>query len=94
MKSVKKFEEYEMDTDYGEIANEYSKLIVSRYIDKKEDDDETLESVLAQVVEDDELEEEQQMWIISELQDYLLKLYRESKKVRTLLNIKANKYNL
>lgn len=91
MKSVKKFEEYELDLENSNFTNEYAKLIISTYLDKK--DDETLESVYAEIIEGDELEEQQNL-IIRELQMYLLVLWKESKKVRTLINISANKYNL
>ena len=54
MKSIKKFEEYELDVDGGEIAEEYAKVIISKYI---EDGENTLEYVYNSVIRGDELYE-------------------------------------
>jgi len=95
MKPIKKFELFDWDEhEDDELVVKYAKYIISSYLDKTDDDDDTLESVFAEIADNDELEEEQQEWVINELQDYLLKLYRESKKVRTLMNIDSKKYNL
>lgn len=88
---IKKFESYTIDND-GDIAEEYSKLIISTYIDKK--DDETLESVYAEIVKGDDLDEDQAYIIKNELQDYLYRLYEESTKIRPIIEIDASKYNI
>ena len=88
---IKKFESYTIDTD-DDISIEYAKLIVSAYIDKK--DDESLESVYAEIVKGDELEEDQAYIIKNELQDYLYKLFEEAKKIRPIIEIEASKYNI
>jgi len=92
MKSIKKFEEYELDVDGGEIAEEYVKLIISEFIDKK--NDETLESVYADVIRDDQLDDEQEYIIKNELQDYAYTLFEQSKNIRKLIEIDSKKYNI
>lgn len=91
MKKVKQFEEYTLDLD-GNISEEYAKLIISTYIEKK--DDETLESVYADIINGDELDEDQAYIIKNELQDYLYNLYEEAKNIRKIIEIDANTYNL
>lgn len=91
MKKIKKFEEYELDVDGGEIAQEYAKLIISTYIDRT---NETIESVYAEVIKGDQLDEDQAYIIKQELQDYLYNLYEESSKIRKIIDIDAKKYNL
>lgn len=91
MKKVKKFEEYTLDVD-GEIAIEYVKLIISKYIDKK--NDESLESVYADVIKGDDLDKEQAYIIKNEMQDYLYNLFEDAKKIRSLIEIEKDKYNI
>ena len=87
---IKKFESYKLGDD--DITIEYCKLIISTYIDKK--DDETLESVYADIVKGDELDENQAYIIKNELQDYLYNLFEDAKKIRPILKIAASKYNI
>ena len=91
MKIVKKFEEYEMDLDGGDIVDEYVKLIISTYIDKSES--ETLESVYKNIIEREYIEEQE--YIIKDgLIKYLKNLYEDSKKIREIYAIDADKYNI
>jgi len=92
MKIVKKFEEYTIDLDGGDISYEYTKLIISTYIDKK--DEVTLESVYADIIKGDDLDEDQAYIIKNTLQDYLFELYEESRNIRPIVEIDANKYNV
>lgn len=90
---IKKFnEKYELDLDYGDISEEYCKVIISTYLDKKSE--ETLESVFAEIAKRDNLEEDQEYIIKNTLQDYLYNLFEEAKEIRTLQQIEQNKYNL
>jgi hypothetical protein len=91
MKNIKKFEEYKFEYD-DDIATEYTKLIVSKYIDKK--NEETLESVYYDVVKGDDLDEDQAYIIKNTMQVYLYNLYLESKDIKTIIGIEANKYNI
>ena len=88
---IKKFEKYEFDLD-NEISKEYVKLIISTYIDKK--NDETLESVYADIITGDELDEDRAYIIKNELQDYLYELFKEAKDIKKIIEIDAKKYNL
>ena len=89
---IKKFEEYTLDIDGGEIAEEYAKLILSTYIDKK--DGESLESVYKDIIVGDQLDEDQAYIIKNTLQDYLYTLFDEAKDIRKILDIESTKYNL
>jgi len=89
---LKKFEEYTLDIDSGEIAQEYCKLIISTYLDKK--NDETLESVYAKIIIGDEIEEGNAYIIKNEMQDYLYNLYEEAKKIRKIIEIEKDKFNI
>ena len=92
---LRKFEEYTIDIDNGDdISKEYVKLIISTYLDKKENENETLESVYADIINKDELDEDQAYIIKNELQDYLYNLYEEAKNIREIIEIDANKYNV
>jgi hypothetical protein len=88
MKSIKKFEEYELNLDEGEIAEEYVKVILSKYIDSG--DEETLESVYNNVIRGDELEEDQADIIKQEITEYLYNLWEDSKNIQNIID----KYNL
>ena len=88
---LKKFEEYTLDVD-GDIAEEYAKLIVSKYIDKK--NDESLESVYATIIKGDEIEEGNAYIIKNTLQDYLYNLYEEASKIRKIIEIEKDKFNI
>ena len=92
MENIKKFEKYKMDIEGGEIAEEYVKYIVSKYIDSYEDT--TLEEVYVDLVKRDDLDETQADIIRHELLSYTASLYNEAKKVRNILTINAEKYNL
>lgn len=88
---IKKFEAYQIDEE-DDIVIGYTKLIISIYLDKK--NGETLESVYADVVKGDEIEEDNANIIKNELQDYLYNLYEEASKIRSIVEINANKYNI
>lgn len=92
MKNIKKFEEYKIDVEGDDIAIEYVKYIISQYCDRK--NDESLESVYADVIKGDDLDEDQAYIIKNELQDYLYNLYEEAEKIRKIIEIDANKYNI
>ena len=89
---LKRFEKYQLDIDSGEIDQEYCKLIISTYLDKK--NDETLESVYAKIIIGDEIEEGNAYIIKNEMQDYLYNLYEEAKKIRSIIEIKKDKFNI
>ena len=91
MESIKKFEEYELDYE-NEMSEEYAKLILSTYIDKK--NDESLESVYADIIRDDETAVEHEYIIKNNLQDYLYNLYSEAKNIRKIIDIDSGKYNM
>ena len=92
-KLIKKFEEYTLDVDTGDMAEEYAKLILSTYIDKQ--DGESLESVYKEVIVGDKLDDQEQEEVIkTALTHYLHKLYKDSKYIRNVLDIESNKYNL
>ena len=88
---LKRFEAYTIDTD-DDIAIEYAKLIISEYIDKK--NDETLESVYADIIKGDEIAESEAYIIKNQLQDYLYGLFEEDKEIRKIQDIATSKYNL
>ncbi len=95
MKNIKTFEKYEnFDAEYsGDIAEEYAKLIIAEFIDRQ-DDISTLESVYAEIIKGDELDEDQQLMIHESLIRYLKDLHKDAKKIRTLEEIESEKYNL
>ena len=87
----KTFEEYkDFDAEYSDLAKEYAKLIISTYIDKK-DEDYTLEYVFADIIEGDELHEDQEIMIKESLTDYLENLLEESKKIRDVDEIQSDR---
>ena len=88
---LKRFEAYTLDTE-DDIAIEYAKLIVSTYIDKK--NEETLESVYVDIIKGDEIDESEAYIIKNELQDYLYSLYKEAAKIIKIQDIETSKYNL
>ena len=91
MNVVKKFEKYTIDME-EDMSTEYVKLIISTYLDKG--DESTLESVYADIIKGDELDENIAYIIKNELQDYLFELYTDSENIRTIVEIDANKYNI
>lgn len=95
MKNIKTFEKYEnFDAEYsGDITEEYAKLIIAEFIDRQ-DDISTLESVYAEIIKGDELDEDQQLMIHESLIRYLKDLHKDAKKIRTLEEIESEKYNL
>jgi hypothetical protein len=85
---IKRFnEEYELDVDGGEIAEEYAKVILSKYI---EDGENTLEHVYNSVIRGDELEEDQAFMIKDAMIDYLKNLLSDAEEVQNIVD----KYNL
>jgi len=76
---IKKFEKYTIDFDGDDLGTEYSKLIISTYLDKK--DDSTLESVYAEIVKEHNI-------------DYIYNLYDDATRIRKIVEIEAKKYNI
>jgi len=91
MKHIKIFEKYELDFD-SDIGEEYAKLIISTYIDKK--NDETLESVYCDIIKKDKLAEYQEYIVKNILQDYLYELFEKSKEITNVIEIETKKYNI
>jgi hypothetical protein len=91
MENIKKFEKYTIDIDLGEIGEEYAKYIISKFIDS---DDITLEKVYADLINRDDLDDSQAYIIKNEILVYLSYLINEAKKIRDILTINAEKYNL
>lgn len=92
MKDIKRFEKYKMDIDQGDLGEEYAKYVVSKYIDSP--DNITLEKVYADLVNKDNLDESQAYIIKNEILVYISYLLNEAKKIRDILTINAEKYNL
>lgn len=92
MKIQKFNEKYDLDLEYDDITVEYAKLIISTYIDKK--NEETLESVFLDVIKGDDLDDDRAEMIKSELLDYLKNLYNDAKVIRKIHEIEADRYNL
>lgn len=94
MKIEKFNEKYKnFDAEYSDIAEEYAKLIISEFIDKQ-DDISTLESVYANIIKGDELEEDQAIMIRESLINYLSALCEDAENIRDIEDIEAEKYNL
>ncbi len=68
------------------------KLIISTYLDKK--NDETLESVYAKIIIGDEIDKGSAYIIKNELQDCLYNLYEDAKKIRSIIEIEKDKFNI
>lgn len=88
---IKKFEKYELDID-GEIAEEYAKLIISTYLDKK--NEESLEEIFADIIKGNNLQESEEYIVKNTLQDYLYQLFEEAKEIKKIYQIGSKKYNL
>jgi len=89
---IKKFEKYEIDQEY-EIGEEYAKFIISQFMDR-ESGGSTLESIYAEIVKGDDLDEVQEEIIRHEIIEYAKHIYDDAKKIRELQEIDADKYNL
>ena len=90
---IKKFnEKYDLDIDGDEITIEYAKVIISAYIDKK--NEESLESVFLDVIKGDDLDDDRAEMIKVELLDYLKNLYNDARVIRKIHEIEADRYNL
>lgn len=90
---VQKFnEKYDLDLEYDDITVEYAKLIISTYIDKK--NEETLESVFLDVIKGDDLDDDRAEMIKPELLNYIKNLYNDAKSIRQIHEIESDKYNL
>jgi len=90
---IKLFEEYKLDSG-GDIATEYAKQIISKFIDKDITENLTLEQIFHKIVKDDNLNESQQHIIIQELIEYTYNLNDNANQVRTILKSTTDKYNL
>jgi len=91
---IKKYKEnYKMDQEEGDIAEEYAKFILSEYLDKHIDGV-TLEDVFRSVVDVDELDEDQEYIIKQELMDLSYNIVQGAKKIRKKLEIDTDKYNV
>ena len=92
---VQKFNEKynNFNSEYSDITEEYAKLIISEFIDKQ-DDVSTLESVYANTIKLDDLDEDQAIMIREGLIDYLKQLVEDAENIRDIEEIEAEKYNL
>lgn len=88
---IKNFEKYRFDID-SDVAEEYVKIIISKYIDLKLDG-KTLENIYYDTVTIDHMEEQQDI-IRQEIFNFIKDLYSEANKIRTIEEIDASKYNL
>lgn len=94
MKHLRQFEKYDFNVEDGEeITVEYTKLIISTYLDSR-DENKTLEYVYYDIIKSDGLDEDQEIMIKDELENYLENLYDEAKAIRTIEEIDEEKYNL
>lgn len=94
MKIQKFNEKYNnFNSEYSDITEEYAKLIISEFIDKQ-DDVSTLESVYANTIKLDGLDEDQAIMIREGLIDYLKQLVEDAENIRDIEEIEAEKYNL
>lgn len=92
---VQKFEKYKWNIDSGNIATEYAKVIISKYIDEETDTSVAdFERIYLNVINGDELDTDQADIIKSEMIEYLEYLTKNAKKIRPLHEIEAEKYNL
>jgi hypothetical protein len=89
---IKKFENYDIDIENGEIPEEYAKLIISKYIDS-ELDNISLEDIFADIIKNDNLYEEANI-IKHEMLTYIKKLFNETRGIRDIYEIDAEKYNI
>jgi len=90
---LKKFEKYIVDIDGGDdISLEYAKLIISTYIDNS--NNESLESVYADIIKGDDLDEEQEAMIQESLTFLLKNWYIASKNIRKVVEIDKDKFNI
>jgi len=88
---IKNFEKYRFDID-SDIAEEYVKIIISKYIDLKLDG-KTLENIYYDTITIDHMEEQEDI-IKQEILNFIKNLYSEANKIRTIEEIDASKYNL
>ena len=90
---LKKFEKYIVDLEGGDdISLEYAKLIISTFIDNS--NKESLESVYADIIKGDDLDETQEAMIQESITFLLKNWYIASKSIRKVIEIDANKYNV
>lgn len=95
MKIKKYSEKYEFTYD-GDIATEYAKFIISKFLDEEEE--KTLEDIFYEIAKSDDLIDEGNDDRASFVKDEILlitkQLYDMAKKIRTVDEIAASKYNL
>jgi len=93
---IRKFnEKYEIDLD-GDIAREYAKLIISEFLDR-ENDEITLEDIYKENLEDfieDDDDDFREDIIKAEIIEVLDMLKIQARKIRRLMDIDIQKYNL
>jgi hypothetical protein len=93
MKINKFNEKYKSDFE-NDISREYAKCILSEFIDK-ENNDATIEEVYYDFIKGDDLEQHQADMIKSQLMIFLQNTLKETKILRDIYKIEAEKnYNL
>lgn len=90
---IKKFENYTIDIDGGEISEEYAKLIISKFIDEQLNE-RSLENIFHETIKEDQLDQEQANMIKYAMIDYLKYLVEKTKGIRQIHEINAEDYNL
>jgi deoxyxylulose-5-phosphate synthase len=89
---IKKFEKYNIDIENGDIPEEYAKLIVSQYIDTDLDNI-SIEDIFADIIKSDQLYDQADI-IKQEMLTYIKKLFNDTRKIRSIEEIDAQKYNI
>lgn len=95
MKIKKYTEKYEFTYD-GDIATEYAKFIISKFLDEDEDG-KTLEEIFYEIAKDELVEgedEDRANFVKNEILLITKQLYDMAKKIRPLEQIAGDKYNL
>lgn len=90
---IKKFEEYKFPMEHNDIADEYAKIILSKFIDEDLDDI-SMQKIYNDIIKEEELEEDQEKSILDSLYRYSTELAKKASKVKTLISSEASKYNL
>jgi hypothetical protein len=89
---IKKFEKYNIDIENVDIPEEYAKLIVSQYIDTDLDNI-SIEDIFADIIKSDQLYDQADI-IKQEMLTYIKKLFNDTRKIRSIEEIDAQKYNI
>lgn len=94
--NIKKFEKYKMELDFSDISTEYAKKIISEFIDS-DLNDVSLEEIFYKNGKYGQLEDHDEI-IRNTIIDYLEKMLKSAKKLRSLkeigLDLETKNYNL